>query len=238
MKESYLTSYIDVEGKLNVRKPFNKVMTFLFAGTKFFFDRLLALIGLIILCPLMLIIAIAIKIDSKGPALFKQERTGKRGKTFTLYKFRSMCKENNYKDFSKPDQYTKVGKILRKTSLDELPQLINILKGDMSFIGPRPWVVECYKYMDKKQKHRNDVRPGITGLAQVNGRQCINILERIKYDLVYIEHYSLWMDIKIVFLTIKTVFTADGADAGKKEKIQDEIMTLKNQHRRKKKDMK
>ena len=107
----------------------------------------------------------------------------------------------------------------------------------MSFIGPRPWVTECYQYMDNKQKHRNDVRPGITGLAQVNGRQCINILERINYDLIYIEHYSLWMDIKVVFLTVKTVFTAKGADAGRKEKIQDEITTLKNQHKRKKIDI-
>ena len=234
MKESYLTTYIDVDGKVNERKPLAKVRTFLFAGLKFAFDRLFSLIGLIILFIPMLIIALAIKLDSKGPAIFKQERTGKHGKTFTLYKFRSMAKDNNYQDFSKPDQYTKVGRLLRKTSLDELPQLINILKGDMSFIGPRPWVTECYQYMDKKQRHRNDVRPGITGLAQVNGRQCINILDRINYDLIYLEHYSLWMDVKVVFLTIKTVFTAKGADAGKKEKIQDEIMTLKNQHRRKK----
>lgn len=192
------------------------------------FDFLFALIGLIILSPIMIIVAIAIKLDSKGPAIFKQTRTGLNGKEFMLYKFRSMVAENDVHDFSSQDKHTKVGNFIRKTSLDELPQLFNILKGDMSFIGPRPWITDYYENMNEVQRHRCDVIPGITGLAQVRGRNTITIFDKINNDLEYIDHFSLLEDIKIVFLTIKVVLTKEGADAGKST-IQNELDDLKAQ---------
>lgn len=192
-------------------------------------DLLLAFIcSLFFLIP-MIIISILIKIDSKGPILFRQARTGKNGKIFKLYKFRSMVCDNDVHDFSKKDQHTKVGKILRKLSLDELPQTINILKGEMSFIGPRPWITDYYENMNEEQRHRCDVLPGITGLAQVKGRNNISIIEKINYDLEYVKNFSLKEDIKIVFLTIKTVASKSGADAGKNT-IKEELATLKKQN--------
>ena len=173
----------------------------------------------------MLLIAFAIKIDSEGPVLFKQERTGKKGKNFNLYKFRTMVADNDVRNFSKADEHTMVGKILRKTSLDELPQLFMIATGKMSFIGPRPWIPDYYKNMNKKQRHRCDVRPGLTGLAQCMGRNNITIVDKINYDLEYIENYSFLQEMKIIFLTVKTVFTGNGADAGKNT-IQKELAYL------------
>lgn len=191
-------------------------------------DLIMALILLIIFLIPMIIIAILIKIDSEGPVLFKQERTGLKGKVFNLYKFRSMSVDNDVHDFSKGDQHTRVGNILRKTSLDELPQIINILKGEMSFIGPRPWITDYYDNMSDEQRHRNDVLPGITGLAQAKGRNNIDINTKINYDLEYVKNYSLFEDIKIIFLTIKTVLSKEGADAGKNT-IETELDTLKTQ---------
>ena len=162
-------------------------------------DFTLALIGLILLSPLMLIVSIAIKLDSKGPVLFKQERTGKDGKTFMLYKFRSMAVDNDVHDMSCEDKHTKVGNFIRKTSIDELPQFINILKGDMSFIGPRPWITDYWDNMTAEQRHRYDVVPGITGLAQVKGRNDISIVEKINYDLEYVDKYSPIEDLKIIY---------------------------------------
>lgn len=192
-------------------------------------DLVMAILLLIVCLIPMLIISVLIKIDSKGPVLFKQKRTGLKGKTFNLYKFRSMVTENDVHDFSKGDQHTKVGKVLRKTSLDELPQIINILKGEMSFIGPRPWITDYYDNMNKKQRHRNDVLPGITGLAQAKGRNNISINDKINYDLEYVKNYSLKEDVKIIFLTIKTVLSKEGADAGKNT-IQNELEDLKTQN--------
>lgn len=192
-------------------------------------DSLIALIGLIVLSPLMVCIAIAIKIDSKGPILFKQIRTGRYGKPFKLYKFRTMVADNDVHDFSKKDMHTKVGKFLRKTSLDELPQLINILKQEISLIGPRPWITDYYDNMNELQRHRCDVLPGITGLAQANGRNNLNIFDKINYDLDYVLNCSLLLDIKIVFLTVKAVFSQSGADAGKST-ISNELEDLKSQN--------
>lgn len=191
-------------------------------------DLIIAIVLMIILLIPMIIIGILIKLDSKGPVLFKQERTGKNGKIFLLYKFRSMAVDNDVHDFSKSDKHTKIGTILRKLSLDELPQLINILKGEMSFIGPRPWIPDYYENMNEHQRHRNDVLPGITGLAQAKGRNNISIISKINYDLEYVQNYSLIQDIKIFFLTIKTVLSKKGADAGKNT-IQTELETLKTQ---------
>ena len=213
MKEdSVLNAYISLNKKNSVLKSINKKV---FAGFKFTFDRVFALIGLILTLPLMLIISIAIKLDSKGPILFKQVRTGKNGINFNIYKFRTMVANNDVHDFSKGDQHTKVGKILRKTSLDELPQLISIFIGKMSFIGPRPWIPDYYENMNEIERHRYDVRPGLTGLAQAMGRNNLTIFNKINYDLEYIKNYSLKQDIKIVFLTIISVFSGSGADAGK-----------------------
>lgn len=192
-------------------------------------DLVMAVLLLMIFLIPMLIIAVLIKLDSKGPVLFKQKRTGLKGKVFNLYKFRSMVTDNDVHDFSKGDQHTKVGNILRKTSLDELPQIINILKGEMSFIGPRPWITDYYDNMNEKQRHRNDVLLGITGLAQAKGRNNISINEKINYDLEYVKNYSFRQDVKIVFLTIKTVLSKEGADAGKNT-IQNELEDLKTQN--------
>ena len=191
-------------------------------------DFVMALVLLIVLFIPMIIIGIAIKLDSKGPVFFKQIRTGKNGKDFLLYKFRSMVVDNDVHDFSRGDKHTKVGTFLRKTSLDEIPQLINILKGDMSFIGPRPWIPDYYQSMNIRQRHRYDVLPGITGLAQAKGRNDISIFAKINYDLEYVKNISLLYDIKVVFWTIETVLSKVGADAGKST-IQLELETLKTQ---------
>lgn len=182
---------------------------------KRFFDLIMALILVIIFLIPMIIIAILIKLDSKGPIFFKQERTGKNGKIFLLYKFRSMAVDNDVHDFNCQDKKTRVGNVLRKLSLDEFPQLINIIKGEMSFIGPRPWIPDYYENMTDYQRRRNDVLPGITGLAQVKGRNNINIIAKINYDLEYVKDFSFRQDVKIFFLTIATVLSKEGADAGK-----------------------
>ena len=215
MKENVLDFYVGLDGKITQRTIVQKLRVTIFAAIKFLFDRLMAIFGLIIASPLMLIIAIAIKLDSKGPVLFKQIRTGKGGRNFYIYKFRTMVKNNNVHDFSKADEHTRVGKILRKTSLDELPQLFSIAIGKMSFIGPRPWIPDYYENMNDEQRHRTDVRPGLTGFAQCMGRNNITIFDKIEYDLQYIKNYSLVQDIKIIFLTIKAVLSGSGADAGK-----------------------
>lgn len=194
-------------------------------------DLLLAVVLLVVLLIPMVIIAIAIKLDSKGPVFFKQKRTGKNGKEFTLYKFRSMTIENDVHDFKNADKHTRVGSFIRKTSLDELGQIINILNGTMSFIGPRPWITDYWDNMNEVQRHRCDVKPGITGLAQVKGRNDITIFDKINYDLEYVKNYSFVEDVKIVFLTVKAVFSEKGADAGKNT-IKNELMDLKKQNKK------
>ena len=191
---------------------------------KRFFDIVMAFLILVIASPIMLIIAIAIKIESKGPVVFKQERIGKNGKVFKIYKFRSMCVGAEHTGSGvysgKGDaRVTKVGRILRATSLDELIQVFNILKGDMSFIGPRPPLTyhpwEYDKYTQEQLK-MFAVRPGITGWAQVNGRKAVEWNRRIELNVWYVENLSLWLDIKIFFKTIFKVFTnADNANVGK-----------------------
>jgi len=189
-------------------------------------DIVISLI-LLILCGIpMLIIAIAIKLESKGPALFKQTRTGKGGEEFTLYKFRSMVKENNVYDFKTEDKMTHVGRVLRKSRLDELPQIFNILKGDMSLIGPRPWVVKYAENFTNYQKRRLEVRPGITGYAQASGRNNLSIFEKIEYDIEYVEHYSLMEDLKVIGMTMKTVLSKEGADLSKAG-VHEEIVALR-----------
>ena len=182
---------------------------------KRFFDIACAIIILGIFGIPMIVIAIAIKLGTKGPALFKQFRPGKNGRMFTLYKFRSMAPDNDVRNFKEADKITRVGKFIRKTSLDELPQIINVLKGEMSFIGPRPWIPEYYRYFTAEQRRRVSVTPGITGLAQALGRNNLDILAKIDLDLKYVDRYSFIGDLKVIYWTFKTVISKEGAELGK-----------------------
>ena len=180
---------------------------------------------------IFIIVAGCIKLDSRGPILFRQKRTGKGGKPFTLYKFRSMPADNDVHDTSKSDSLTRVGKVIRATSLDEIPQLINIIKGDMSFIGPRPWITDYYDNMNSDQRRRNNVRPGITGRAQAYGRNSISIQQKIAHDLDYVDNVTLLNDAKIIFVTIKTLFDKESNTLGKSG-IHEELQELKKQNNR------
>ena len=168
-------------------------------------DLILSLMALIVLMPLMIIIGILVRINLGSPIIFKQKRPGKNEKIFTLYKFRTMTDKRDIDGNLLPDEYrlTKFGKFLRSTSLDELPELINIIKGDMAIVGPRPLLVEYLPYYTEEEKHRHDVRPGLTGLAQVNGRNAISWEEKLKYDTECIKKISFYSDLKIIFKTIK-----------------------------------
>ena len=193
---------------------------------KRFLDLILAAVLLILCLPLFIVVAILIKLDSPGPVLFRQERVGKNGKRFKILKFRSMANDNDMRDSSCGDKYTKVGKFIRRTSIDELPQLFNVLVGQMSFVGPRPWVVEYWTNMNAEERERHRVSPGITGLAQVKGRNGISIFKKIEWDLTYVRNFSLWQDFKVILLTIFTVFSGSGVDAGK-EGMRDDIRDLR-----------
>jgi len=188
-------------------------------------DFVLSLTGLILLSPLFLIIAVLIKIDSKGPILFKQKRIGKNKKEFYILKFRSMASDTP-RDmpthlFKNPDMFiTKVGGVLRSTSLDELPQIINILKGEMSIIGPRPALWNQYDLIAERDKYKaNDITPGLTGWAQVMGRDMISIEDKARYDGEYVEKYGFAMDVKVFFRTISIVISGTGIAEGGPEAV-------------------
>jgi sugar transferase EpsL len=175
-------------------------------------DRWVASILVLLLLPIFLSVAIAIRLVLGGPVLFTQPRPGKNGKIFRFYKFRSMTNACDSTGRPLPDaqRLTPFGLFLRHTSLDELPQLINILKGEMSFVGPRPLLV---KYLDRytpEQLRRHEVKPGITGFAQINGRNAISWEDKFKLDVWYIDHWSLALDLKILFLTASKVMQQDG----------------------------
>lgn len=174
---------------------------------KRFLDLILSLMALIILMPLMLIIYILVRVKLGKPAIFKQERPGKDEKIFTLYKFRTMTDEKDENGNLLPDEQrlTKFGKILRSTSLDELPELVNIIKGDMSIVGPRPLAVCYLPYYNEIEKHRHDVRPGLTGLAQINGRNNLSWEERFDYDIQYVNKITFKADSIIILKTIGKV---------------------------------
>ncbi len=180
-------------------------------------DFSVASLGLVILSPVLIIIAITIKFDSKGPVLFLQKRTGKGGQVFTIYKFRTMAANNDITNRDLQDKHTRVGTFLRRTSLDELPQLLNVIKGDMAIIGPRPWITDYLLYMNPTERERFTVRPGITGLAQARGRNSLNIHEKIAYDLEYVENFGLEEDLKVVHYTIKSLLPSSHTlvEAGK-----------------------
>ena len=184
----------------------------MYKSIKRFLDFSAALIALTAVSPLMLICALWVKLDSKGPAIYKQKRPGKDEKIFTVYKFRTMRveTEKNGIPLSDMERVTRSGKILRMLSLDELPQLINVIKGDMSFIGPRPLLVAYLERYNGEQHRRHLVRPGISGWAQVNGRNAITWEEKFELDCWYVDHMSLWLDIKIAFMTVINVIKRDG----------------------------
>lgn len=177
-------------------------------------DILLSLVTLIVLWPLILIIAVLVKIKLGSPIIFKQERVGLNEKIFTLYKFRTMTDARDEKGelLSDNARLTKFGKMLRYTSLDELPQLFNILKGDMSIIGPRPLLVEYLPFYKEYHKQRHSVRPGLSGLAQVNGRNAITWEDRFDLDVKYTLNITFLEDLKIIFLTLKKVYKKEGID--------------------------
>ena len=183
-------------------------------------DIIVSLIVLIVISPVYLILSILIKLIDKGPIFYIQSRTGKDGNNFKIYKFRTM----------KNGKVTKMGKYLRMTSLDEIPQFLNILKGDMSIVGPRPWVPDYYENFTEKQKERTRVKPGLVGLAQVNGRRAINIFEKINFDIYYVRNLNLWLDLKIILKSFKIIISNDNISEGNAY-INNEIAKLKNQHK-------
>lgn len=180
---------------------------------KRFLDLFLSLFGLIIISPVFLIVWVWLSIANKGAgAFFFQERPGKDEKTFCLVKFKTMTDKRDEKGNLLPDKQriTKAGSFIRSFSLDELPQLINVLKGDMSLVGPRPLLVEYLPLYSKEQARRHEVRPGITGWAQVNGRNAISWQEKFELDVWYVDHLSLLLDIKIILITLKKVIQRKG----------------------------
>ena len=171
-------------------------------------DFTLSLIALIVLSPILLITAILVKIKLGSPIIFKQQRPGKNEKIFTLYKFRTMTDKKDEEGNLLPDEQrlTKFGKILRSTSIDELPELINILKGDMAIVGPRPQLIRDMLFMTDEQRKRHDVRQGLTGLAQINGRNNLTWENKFDYDLLYVDNISFLTDCKIILQTVGKVF--------------------------------
>lgn len=181
------------------------------------FDFVMSALMIVILIPVLLIIPVAIRLTSKGPAVFMQKRVGKNGKEFEIYKFRTMLIpeeriDKNGNVLEPNGSITKVGAFLRRTSLDELPQLFNILKGDMSFVGPRPMIPSQVAKISEYHKTRHKMRPGVTGLAQVNGRNDLTWDKKLEFDMQYVEHFSLAMDISIFIKTVRVVLLHEGID--------------------------
>jgi len=177
-------------------------------------DRILAIILIILFAPVMLIVAIGIYLWDGKPIIFKQKRPGYKGKIFEIYKFRTMTNERDENGNLLPDnkRLKGFGRIIRSLSLDELPQLFNVLKGEMSFIGPRPLLVEYLELYNEEQKKRHDVLPGITGLAQVKGRNAISWRKKFKYDVFYVKHLNFCLDLYIIYLTIIKVLKREGVN--------------------------
>lgn len=182
-------------------------------GLKRLLDFLSALLVLLVLWPVLLLIAIGLKVANKGAgAFFTQERPGKGGRIFRIIKFKTMTDERDGQGnlLLDAERLTKVGRLVRSLSVDELPQLLNVLKGDMAFVGPRPLLPQYLPLYSKEQARRHEVRPGITGWAQVNGRNAISWTKKFELDVWYVDHCSFWLDMKILFLTVKKVFVREG----------------------------
>ena len=177
-----------------------------------FFDLLVALIALILISPVLLIVIILLSIANHGKPFFFQKRPGKSGEIFNIVKFKTMtdAKDAQGKLLADSERLTKVGSFVRKTSIDEIPQLFNVLKGDMSIIGPRPLLPQYLSIYTPYQNRRHEVKPGITGWAQVNGRNAISWTQKFQYDIWYVDNISFFLDLKIIFMTIKKVLISEG----------------------------
>lgn len=184
-------------------------------GIKRTFDFVLALSGFLILSPIFLLTCLLLIIANKGTPFFLQPRPGKNEKIFKVIKFKTMNDQKDANGQLLPDaeRLTTIGKIVRKTSLDEIPQLLNVIRGDMSLIGPRPLLVEYLPLYNERQKRRHEIRPGITGWAQVNGRNAISWEQKFEYDIWYVDNISFMVDVRILFLTLKKVFAGEGISA-------------------------
>lgn len=190
---------------------------------KRFFDIVLSALALIVLSPVLLVTALLVRVKLGSPVIFCQERPGKNEKIFKMYKFRSMTDQRDEKGELLPDEVrlTHFGQVLRSTSLDELPELWNILKGDMSVVGPRPLLVQYLPLYNEEQRRRHEVRPGLTGLAQVNGRNAISWEEKFGWDVEYVKHISLRGDVQVIFQTVKKVFGREDINQSETETMED-----------------
>lgn len=188
-----------------------------------------SIIILVILLPVLLVIGVSVLVAMGSPIIFKQERIGKHNKPFVMYKFRTMKepKKGQNRLLSDADRITKVGEFLRRSSLDELPEIINVIKGDMSLVGPRPLLELHLELFDENQKTRHNVKPGMTGLAQVMGRQSLSFKQRTNLDVEYVNKVNLWLDIKIILKTVMVVLGASGIKTGQKFEEVDDV-GLKN----------
>jgi sugar transferase EpsL len=196
--------YLPLVGNRRTTKAYDPVKRWL--------DLTLSALALTIAGPIMLALAVLIRLKIGSPVLFRQQRPGLYGEPFTILKFRTMTDKRDAQGNLLPDaeRMTKLGEFLRRSSLDELPELINVLRGDMSLVGPRPLFMQYLEYYSTRQARRHDVRPGITGLAQIKGRNGIAWDEKFRHDLYYVDHRSLWLDAKILFLTVWKVVRQEG----------------------------
>ena len=195
--------------------------TFYARTGKRLFDLVLTIPGLIVVFPIMLIAALLIRWNMGSPVLFRQQRPGKEEKIFTLLKFRTMNDQRDVEGKLLPDgeRLTKLGRIIRKTSMDELPQLLNVIKGDMSLVGPRPLLIRYLPYYTKEEKIRHHVKPGITGLAQLAGRNNLPWDERLSYDVQYVKRLTFFLDLKIIILTLINTFLSKNVNVNPGEKM-------------------
>nr|WP_269744513.1 sugar transferase [Chamaesiphon minutus] len=193
-------------------KSSNNLLHYFSRGIKLFSDRVMAALLLLLFSPILLVVAIVVRLRMGSPVVFTQTRPGKNGKIFTVFKFRTMTDDCDAqgKLLSDEERLIPLGQVLRKASLDELPQLWNVLRGDMSFVGPRPLLVRYLERYSPDQARRHDVRPGITGWAQVNGRNALTWDEKFKLDLWYVDNWSLWLDLKILLMTVGKVIKREG----------------------------
>lgn len=180
--------------------------------SKRLFDIFFSLLAIILFSPILLLIAVLVRMLIGSPILFTQQRPGYRGTPFFIYKFRTMTNRLDSSGSLLPDaeRLTRLGHFLRAFSLDELPELFNILRGEMSFVGPRPLLMQYLPLYSKEQARRHDVMPGLTGWAQVNGRNALTWPDKFKYDIWYVDHWSFWLDIKIILMTVLKVFNREG----------------------------
>lgn len=195
-------------------------------------DIILSLAALTVLSPILLITAVLVRIKLGSPVIFHQERPGRYGKIFRLYKFRSMTDDRDETGNLLPDdlRLTRFGRLLRSTSLDELPELLNIVRGDMSIVGPRPLLVKYLPLYNDEQKHRHDVRPGLTGWAQVHGRNLLSWEDKFRYDVWYTRNISFATDVRIVLLTVKCIFAREGISSETAATMEEFLGTEESSH--------